>query len=194
MSRRKSRAQTPEQQAEERRQIAIRKRDVEELKSRGLDVRHDAKFNIIVAQRLDVFSLLHSRKALTDTQLYAVRRLEEKHAVAHGHLRPEQTLDRVQSTCEGAPGQNVTQSMIDAHRELVALYRETGHKNAILLNALIAGDGSKSMTRWRDTVQRVTGETNDRSQNAVIRLACDNLALAWQALDYRARERKEKAA
>lgn len=31
MSRRKSRAQTPEQQAEERRQIAIRKRDVEEL-------------------------------------------------------------------------------------------------------------------------------------------------------------------
>lgn len=194
MSRRKSRAQTPEQQAEERRQIAIRKREVEELKARGLDVRHDAKFNIIVAQRLDVFALLHSRKALTDVQLYAVRRLEEKHAIAHGHLKPEQSLDRVQSSCEGAPGQNVTQSMLDAHEELVTLYRETGHKNALLLNALIGGDDAAVLTRWRDTVQRVTGETGEGTHAALIRLACDNLAMAWQALDYRARERKERAA
>ena len=175
-------------------QVATRKRIVEELQARGIEVRHDEQYRIIGAFRVDVFSLLHERKALTDPQLIAVRRLEVLIGTASGHERPEQG-ERVDSSSEGAPGQNVTQTMIDAHADLRAIMREVGITNGKLLNALLAPvDGPAALTRWRDTVFSVTAETNDKAQAAMVRTACENLALAWQAFDYRARERRDRAA
>ena len=174
-------------------QKAARKRVVEELEARGIEVNYDEQYRIVGARRVDVFSLLHERKALTDLQLYAVRRLEGLQALAFGHEKPEQTMDRVDSSTSGAPGQNVSQAMIDAGGELRTIYATTGAQNATLLQALIA-DQSAILTRWRDTVKRITGETDDKAQSALIRSACENLAEAFKAFDYRARERRERAA
>jgi hypothetical protein len=190
---RRTAKRTPAEQAVERAARAERKAEVDALRARGLTVTCDAGYNIIVTQRLDVFALLHSRKSLTDTQLYAVRRLEQYQAIANGHERPEQSFDRVDKSSEGAPGQNVTQAMIDAHRDLRAIYLTTGAKSSELLIALTQPQEG-ILTRWRDTVQHVTGEHDERVQGAMIRAACENLGAAWQAFDYRARERKARAA
>lgn len=187
------RKRTPEEQAAAVAAKAIRKAEVEALRARGLTVTCDAAYNIIVTQRLDVFALLHSRKSLTQTQLDAVRRLEQKQAIANGHERPEQSFDRVDKSSEGAPGQNITQAMIDAQADLRTIYLTTGGKSSELLIALTQPQEA-ILTRWRDTVQRVTGEHDERVQAAMIRAACENLALAWQSFDYRARERKARAA
>ena len=187
------RKRTPEEQATAVAAKAIRKAEVEALRARGLTVTCDAAYNIIVTQRLDVFALLHSRKSLTQTQLDAVRRLEEKQAIANGHERPEQSFDRVDKSSEGAPGQNITQAMIDAQADLRTIYLTTGGKSSELLIALTQPQEA-ILTRWRETVQRITGEHDERAQGAMIRAACENLAAAWQGFDYRARERKARAA
>ena len=187
------RKRTPEEQAAAVAAKAIRKAEVEALRARGLTVTCDAGYNIIVTQRLDVFALLHSRKSLTQTQLDAVRRLEEKQAIANGHERPEQSFDRVDKSSEGAPGQNITQAMIDAQADLRTIYLTTGGKSSELLIALTQPQEA-ILTRWRETVQRITGEHDERAQGAMIRAACENLAAAWQGFDYRARERKARAA
>lgn len=173
-------------------QKLARKRVVDDLKARGVEVNHDEQFRIIGAHRPDVFSLLLSRKAITDVQFYAARRLEGAHALAYGHEKPEQTMDRVQSSTAGAPGQNVSQAMIDASAELATVYDTMGEQNAAIMQALIR-EQSAILTRWRDTVKRITGEANDKAQAALIRSACENLALAWRKLDYRARERRSAA-
>lgn len=175
-------------------QLAARKRVVEELRERGIEVRHDEQYRIIGASRVDVFSLLHERKALTDPQLIGVRRLEVLIGHAYGHERPEQG-ERVDTSSQGAPGQNVTQTMIDAHAELREVMGEVGITNRRLLNALLAPtDCPAVLTRWRKTVADITREERSEVQSAMIRTACENLALAWQQFDYRARERREKAA
>lgn len=184
---------TPAEQAIERAAKAARKAEVDTLRARGLTVTCDAAYNIIVTQRLDVFALLHSRKSLTETQLYAVRRLEEKQAIANGHERPEQSFDRVDKSSEGAPGQNITQAMIDAQADLRTIYLTTGGKSSELLIALTQPQEG-ILTRWRDTVAKVTGEKDEDVHAAMIRSACENLAAAWQGFDYRARERKARAA
>lgn len=184
---------TPAEQAIERAARAERKAEVDALRARGLTVTCDAGYNIIVTQRLDVFALLHSRKSLTDTQLYAVRRLEQYQAIANGHERPEQSMDRVDKSSKGAPGQNITQAMIDARADLRTIYLTTGGKSSELVIALTQPQEA-ILTRWRETVQRITGEHDERAQGAMIRSACENLAAAWQGFDYRARERKARAA
>ena len=89
--------------------------------------------------------------------------------------------------------QNVTQAMIDAQRDLSIIYVTTGGKSAELLIALTQPQEGV-LTRWRDTVAKVTGEKDEDVHAAMIRSACENLAAAWQGFDYRARERKAKAA
>jgi hypothetical protein len=174
--------------------ILARKRDAADLQARGAVVTVDEQHRIINARRLDVFALLHERKALTDPQLIAVRRLEVLIAVAFGHEKPDQGF-RVDTSSEGAPGQNVSQAMIDAMGDLRAIMGNVGPVSAKLLNALLAPTDSPSvMTRWRDTVEAETAETRPEVQAAMVRSACENLALAWQSFDYRARERRERAA
>lgn len=169
-----------------------RKRVVEELEARGIHVNYDEQYRIIGAYRKDVFSVLHLKGRLTDTQLFAVRRLEALQALALGHERPEQG-ERVDSSCEGAPGQNVSQTMIDALGDLRIIYATTGGQSAELIKALLAQQSS-ILTRWRDAVTRVTKETNDDVMGALIRSACENLAEAFKAFDYRARDRRQRAA
>ncbi len=181
-----------------------RKAQIIALKAQGVRVVHDADYRIIAAHRLDVFSLLHSRKgpqedgkpgkaALTDQQLRAARRLENLIAIAYGHERPELTMDRVDKATATASEQ-ITQAMIDASRLLQIVLSKCGRRDAELLCALMSGTNARLGSGWRDTVERITDESRKEAQAAVIRAACQNLVLAWQALDYAARERKARAA
>jgi hypothetical protein len=181
-----------------------RKAQIIALKAQGVRVVHDAEYRIIAAHRLDVFSLLHSRKgpqedgkpgkaALTDQQLQAVRRLENLIAIAYGHERPEISMDRVDKATATASEQ-ITQAMIDASRLLQIVLSKCGRRDAELLCALMSGTNARLGSGWRDTVERITDESRKEAQAAVIRAACQNLVLAWQALDYAARERKARAA
>ena len=178
---------------------AERKAQVNALRASGVRVVHDSEYRIIAAHRLDVFSLLHSRKgaegkaALTDQQLQAARRLEILIAIAYGHERPELTMDRVDKATATASEQ-ITQAMIDASGLLKIVLGKCGRRDAELLCALMSGTSARLGSGWRQTVQRVTGEVNDKAQAAVVRSACENLGLAWQAIDYAARERKARAA
>jgi hypothetical protein len=181
-----------------------RKAQIIALKAQGVRVVHDSEYRIIAAHRLDVFSLLHSRKgpqedgkpgkaALTDQQLRAARRLENLIAIAYGHERPELTMDRVDKATATASEQ-ITQAMIDASRLLQIVLSKCGRRDAELLCALMSGTNARLGSGWRDTVERITDESRKEAQAAVIRAACQNLVLAWQALDYAARERKARAA
>jgi hypothetical protein len=178
---------------------ADRKAQIIALKAQGVRVVHDSEYRIIAAHRLDVFSLLHSRKgaegkaALTDQQLQAARRLENLIAIAYGHERPEISMDRVDKATATASEQ-ITQAMIDASGLLKIVLGKCGRRDAELLCALMSGTNARLGSGWRQTVQRVTGEVNDKAQAAVVRSACENLGLAWQAIDYAARERKARAA
>lgn len=178
---------------------AERKAQIIALKAQGVRVVHDSEYRIIAAHRLDVFSLLHSRKgaegkaALTDQQLQAARRLENLIAIAYGHERPEISMDRVDKATATASEQ-ITQAMIDASGLLKIVLGKCGRRDAELLCALMSGTSARLGSGWRQTVQRVTGEVNDKAQAAVVRSACENLGLAWQAIDYAARERKARAA
>lgn len=181
-----------------------RKAQIIALKAQGVRVVHDSEYRIIAAHRLDVFSLLHSRKgpqedgkpgkaALTDQQLRAARRLENLIAIAYGHERPELTMDRVDKATATASEQ-ITQAMIDASRLLQIVLSKCGRRDAELLCALMSETNARLGSGWRDTVERITDESRKEAQAAVIRAACQNLVLAWQALDYAARERKARAA
>jgi hypothetical protein len=184
---------------------ADRKAQIIALKAQGVRVVHDSEYRIIAAHRLDVFSLLHSRKvgktedgeqrkpALTDHQLQAVRRLENLIAIAYGHERPEISMDRVDKATATASEQ-ITQAMIDASGLLKIVLGKCGRRDAELLCALMSGANARLGSGWRDTVERITDESRKEAQAAVIRAACQNLVLAWQALDYAARERKARAA
>jgi hypothetical protein len=181
-----------------------RKAQIIALRAQGVRVVHDNEYRIIAAHRLDVFSLLHSRKgpqedgkpgkaALTDQQLQAARRLENLIAIAYGHERPEISMDRVDKATATASEQ-ITQAMIDASRLLQIVLSKCGRRDAELLCALMSGTNARLGSGWRDTVERITDESRKEAQAAVIRAACQNLVLAWQALDYAARERKARAA
>lgn len=184
----------PTDPAEHAATMLARKREIDEHRARGATVTHDEQGRIINARRPDVFALLHERKALTDPQLIAVRRLETLIATAYGHERPEQSLDRVDRSSQGAPGQNITTAMIDASRDLRTIMREVGFTNARLLNAILDPKIKSDPREWRKTVSDTTGEARHEVQAAMIRSACENLALAFQAFDYGARERKGRAA
>jgi len=84
--------------------------------------------------------------------------------------------------------------MIDASGLLKIVLGKCGRRDAELLCALMSGANARLGSGWRDTVERITDESRKEAQAAVIRAACQNLVLAWQALDYAARERKARAA
>ena len=99
-----------------------------------------------------------------------------------GLFRPPADLVKVdaQARIEGA-----TQRMLEAGRRVDAALAATGPRCALLLRALVepAILAGRSLD-WREAVARETAETNPHAQAARVRTACDNLMLAYQAIDY----------
>jgi hypothetical protein len=146
-------------------------------------VTRNANGTLAGAKRLDVFDLLLSRDALSQRAHDAVRRLEELAATASGALKAEASYDRVDTT---TIGQNITDAMIDASMDVAKVLEKTGVRSSALLVALLEPSAAL-LSRWRDTVERLTGERNDRAQAACVRYASEDLAEAFNKLDYQRR-------
>lgn len=179
MTKRKAKPTSPEL-ARQMLEKMERKAEIARLQAQGVHVVSDEAKRITRAQRLDCFDLLLSRNALSQTSYDAVRRLEELAATASGALKNEQGYDRVDTT---TLGQNITDAMIQASTDLMVVLQQTGVRSGELLIALLAPNAAL-LTRWRETVVRVTGEKNTDVHAPLIRAACENLAEAWRMRDY----------
>jgi hypothetical protein len=176
MGRRRNKPSSPAEIAARRAQRLAMDQEAARLEAQGDVVvrRDDRTKEITNARRLDVFALLVSRKAL-DTEAHdAFRDHEEAVHIAAGWATPERRPDHIRASTEGAPGQNISQGMIDASRMVKATVDRLSPPEAALLEALMAL-GAANLTQWRHTVQRVTGENNDHGQASRIRALGQNL-------------------
>ena len=135
---------------------------------------------IVRASRKDVFLLLNEKRdkngnpALPHDLFNAVRAHESDVATALGWNTPERRPDHIRASVEGAPGQNVSQAMIEASRMVQWVETMLTTRDAKLLKALLH-ENDVNCGRWRGTVERITGETRDEAHAVAIRAMCANL-------------------
>lgn len=167
----------------ERRRIetAAARREALRLESTGAEAKvceekdDDGKTRIIVrARRIDVFQLLYERGALAQEHFNAVRDHEADVATAQGFNTPERRPDHIRASVEGAPGQNITQAMIEASRMVQWVESMLTTRDALLLKALLH-ENDANCGRWRGTVERITGESRDDAHAVAIRYMAANL-------------------
>lgn len=147
----------------------------------------DGRGRVVAAYRADVFDILHGRGGLSEIELTAARRLEADMAQRVGLFRPDHLYVLIddQGAVEGA-----TQRMIEAGRRVEQALAVVGPRQALLLRSLVEPAILHGrVVDWRAVVARETGEANPHVQAAMVRSACDNLVLAYQAIDNPARRR-----
>lgn len=139
---------------------------------------------VVRARRIDVFQLLRERDAIPQESFDAIRSYEADVSTAMGWNTPERRPDYIRGSQEGAPGQNVSQPMIEASDRLAWVEFMLTTRDRRLLSALLhENDGS--LTRWRETVERITGEKRDpaavvRYMAANVRDVRDRYAPGWR--------------
>ncbi len=81
-------------------------------------------------------------------------------------------------------GRDRTDAMIMAGVRVDAALAMIGDRDAFLLVELIAPSPATQLqaVTWRDVVAYVTGETHTHAQGAVVRMACANLAAAYNKI------------
>lgn len=131
---------------------------------------------VIYGRRKDAFQVLFERGSISERAFLAIRRHEEDLALAAGHLSPERTMGHVRGSTEGAPGQNVTQAMIEASWRVRWAEERLSTRDRKLLEALRANHHSQ----WRALVQTITGETRDECHATCVRAMAENLADAQE--------------
>ena len=130
-------------------------------------------------QRRDVFHVLLERRALDQAGFDAIRRYEEAIDTAMGNNSPERRIDHIRATTEGAPGQNISQSMIEESRRVIWVQERLGRTDMLLLTTL----RMNPPVHWRHVVQTVTGETNDDCHAPRVRAMATNLRDALASFD-----------
>lgn len=136
---------------------------------------HDGTTKVVVrARRIDVFQLLLERGALPQESFDAVRDYEADLATSMGWNTPERRPDHIRASTEGAPGQNVTQAMIDASRMVRWVEVMLTTRDWKLLEALLT-ENDGNLGRWRETVTRITGEHRDEAHAVSVRAMAANL-------------------
>lgn len=154
----------------------------------GADIADSAatRHKVRRVERFDVFALLHSRDGLSAGQVSAIRRLQDDIAIRHrvdGAVRLEVVVDG-----GGGSREAVTARTLEAGKRIGEALSIAGLVNGRLLMelsepAVIQGQS----VNWRQAVQRVTGEHQHHAQAAAVRLACENLRLAYVEIDRRPR-------
>ena len=148
--------------------------EVNRLKAVGAEVSTDLAGRITRARRIDVFQLLLERGALPQASFDAVRDYETAMATAMGWNTPERRPDHIRASVEGAPGQNITQAMIEASELVQWVESMLTTRDAELLKALLR-ENDANCGRWRGTVEKVTGESRDDAHAVAIRCMAANL-------------------
>lgn len=133
------------------------------------------KAYVVRARRVDVFQHLLERQALAQDSFDAVRAYEHDVSVALGHTTPERRPDHIRSSHEGAPGQTIRQSQIEASRRVAWVESRLYRRDLELLCALLRPETGNHL-QWRNTVQALRGERNERAQTAIVRDLVDTVA------------------
>lgn len=144
------------------------------------------------AHRLDCFAMLLKGDdyALART---SVDWLEELIRAASGENGKERRPDFIRASNDGAPGQNVTDAMISASRELQVVEANLRPWEARLLFELLRPDHAR-IGRWHEVAQRVTKEVNPQAQGAAVRLAAQSLQWVHARMPLLMREYRERKA
>ena len=170
--------------------IAARRMERREFEARGLVVNVDRTEEITSVIRPDCFSMLLRNRV---EEAGAVTWLEGLIRTAQGENGHERRPDFIRGSAEGAPGQNVTQAMIDADMILVTVTEALAPRDARMLFELLKPDAA-IMTRWSVIVERCTGEKNPQAQGAAVRAACASLLWVQSSIDRLVRERRDRRA
>lgn len=167
--------------------VRANRAEVARLKAQGAEVNVDPKTKEIRgAWRKDVFETLRNKRgkpevkgqlgpqALPEYAYDAYRGHERDLHIAGGAGNPDRRPDFIRSTCEGAPGQNVTAEMLDAAHRVRETMKRLTETDGRLLDALMTGDNALAKN-WRAVVAQETGESQDAAQAARIRALGANL-------------------
>ena len=189
MTRRKNRPSTPDEIRAKMTARAELDADLTRLGSQpDVEIELEPNGTIRRTQRVDCIGLLIRRRAISEQAANAFRDTQELHAIASGAYMGGGNMDRVDSSTQGAPGQNISQAMVDARKRLDWVLQQIGTRNARLICALIdgeqGGNGPGGCGQWHITVERVTGETNEDTHAALVRSACEGLAEAFRVKAY----------
>ena len=133
--------------------IRERRSEAARLKAQGADVNADKRTGeILGAWRRDVFTILRNRHgkptdgfpkgrpALSQRAYEAFRGHESDIHLSEGASGGDRRPDFIRATCEGAPGQNVTQEAIDAAGRVKKTLQGLSPSDARLLMALMTGE------------------------------------------------------
>jgi hypothetical protein len=131
------------------------------------------------ARRQDVFDLLNARGRLSQRALAAVRRLQED--IASLHRTRSGAVDYSPRVDRSRDPQGFSDARRKAGARIEAALTRAGPVSARLLTALCEPDivAGRSVA-WRAVVQRETGETLADAQSAILRMACESLADAYE--------------
>lgn len=147
---------------------------------------------LLSARRLDCFALLLKDDAHAESRS-AVNWLEELIRDASGENTQERRPDFIRASCDGAPGQNITQRMIEASRTLEVVEASLRPWEARLLFELLRPDEAL-LTRWREVVKRVTTATTPQRQGERVVVACESLMWVRQNAVALVKQRQEARA
>jgi len=184
MTRRRKKAQ-PSTPAD----IVARRAEKRELKARGLEVNTDPRTEEITGiWRPDCFNLLLKDMV---TERSAIDWLETLIRTASGENGQERRPDFIRASSDGAPGQNITAQMIEAGETLQVVQESMAPTDVRMMFELLKPDEAL-ITRWRQVVERCTGEVNPQAQGARVRAAATSLAFIRTVIDRLVRERKDR--
>lgn len=150
---------------------------------------------VIAANRSDGFDLMHAAKGLTDDQHRASRRLFRAWCLRAGvrdRARPGLDVGKVDGGRRD-PSSRVTDAMIQAGREIAFCLKFVGPVSAKVLEGQISPlvDEGRIIV-WRVHVELATGEKNKDVQGGLLRTACENLRLAYEAWDDHCRDAADR--
>ena len=135
--------------------------------------------NLVALQRHDVFSVMHTRKAITDEHLRDVRRLETDMAAAEGVDGRGAHLVSVDHSGSKGPLDRKLEG-----RDRVALaIAHIGPYHWKMFNALLSPQFKAQPTPWREIIARETGEQDPAVQAYMVRFACAVLTSAYIQID-----------
>jgi hypothetical protein len=141
--------------------------------SAAIEVKRAGRTNTTMARRLDAFDAL--RDGMEPGGYDAARKLEADLRLRRGEADHGRNLIRVDG---GGEGPVLLDRQLAAGRRIDAVLGRVGARDARLLCELIYPSAERA--GWRETVAKVTGETHQHAQGAVVRSACANLAAAYE--------------